>query len=69
LFASLKTLTSSKVPKAASELQFRLSFVLIGRFVWYARNIHGRLAVSKITGGFQQLLKSQAAIGKPEQAL
>jgi hypothetical protein len=72
LFASLKTLTNSKsCSESRIKFMFRLSFTLIGKFL---------LVYSTFTDGFrnnfqnhrrvsEQLLKAQAAIRKPEQAL
>jgi hypothetical protein len=66
LLASLKTLTNSKsCSERRIKFLFRLSFALIGYFflVYIRNNFHNHRRVLK------QLLKAQAAIRKPEQAL
>jgi hypothetical protein len=65
LLASLKTLINSK---SRINFLFRLSFALIGRF--FHVYIHSRLS-EQFSGSqvAEQLLETQAAIRKPEQAL
>ncbi len=73
LLTSLETLTPilKIVPKAASEFLFRLSFSLVGGFSQVYSTIH---VIAGFRNNFQvdrrlpeQLLASQAAIGKQEQ--
>jgi hypothetical protein len=60
LLPSLKTLTNTKsCSESRIKFMFRLSIALIGRFILVY--IHSWLS--------EQLLKAQAAIRKPEQAL
>jgi hypothetical protein len=60
LLASLKSLTNCKsCSESRIKFLFRLSFAIIGHF--FLVYIHSQLS--------EQLLKAQAAIRKPEQAL
>jgi hypothetical protein len=69
LLASLKTLFNSKsCSESRIKFLFRLSFAFIGQF--FLVYIHSRLSEQfSDSGGWEQLLKTQAAIRKAERAL